>query len=83
MKKNKISETALRKYYFAMEKNKMAGMTLRIWLYGKGYKYKDFSKILGISINYLSLIINGKRIPGKFLSDVIFNKTNGKVKFRD
>ena len=63
-----------------MKKEKIAGMSLRIWMFEKEYKYKEFASLLGISPNYLSLIINGKRVPGKFLSAVIFNKTNGKCK---
>jgi len=49
--------------------------TLNQWKKKKGYKVKDISKMLGISLDYAYKLLKNQRIPSSRLAILISKKT--------
>jgi hypothetical protein len=56
-------------------------MNLRVYLATNEMTLKDFSTQVNYNSRYLSLILNGHKIPGKKLAKQIENITGGQVTF--
>lgn len=58
-------------------------MELYQYLWENQILKKDFSKIINVTPQYLSLVTNYKKVPGFKLAFKIEEVTNGKVKARE
>ena len=67
--------------FYGISKKKEGSMKLRMWLALKKMTVKDFSKLVGVSASYLSLILYDHQKPGKFLAKEIIRQTEGMVNF--
>lgn len=54
-------------------------MNLKAYIANVGMTIKQFCKLIDCSQSYLSLIMSGKKTPGKRLARDIYNATMGEV----
>lgn len=58
-------------------------MNIKKYLFDKNIKQKDFANEIGIRDSYLSLLVNKKKLPRKYMRKLIEYATNGAVKDED
>jgi transcriptional regulator with XRE-family HTH domain len=56
-------------------------MNLKVYLANNDMTMRDFCSRINYDPRYLSLIMNGHKIPGRKLAEQIENLTNGQVTF--
>lgn len=58
-------------------------MDLRTYLFDNKIKQREFANYVGIRDSYLSLLVNKKKLPRKYMQKLIEYATNGAVKEED
>lgn len=53
------------------------------WVEENRIRQREVAKLLGVSISYVSCLLNGKNSPTLSQVDKIYNFTNGEVTWRD
>ena len=58
-------------------------MNLREYLFRQMVTHAEFAEKLGCTRNYITMICNARAYPSRPLAKLIYNETNGLVKFDD